>query len=76
MKKQIFESDESLIKAKYIGKDGIMGFKRFHEYNIFIIKTNYGYDLESTEDITENKSFQQMIQYASMISIEQNWKKL
>ena len=76
MSKNNFEADESLISAKYTGKDGIMGFKRFHDYMIMISKTYYGYEVESTEDVTENKSFQQVIQYASMISIEQNWKRM
>ena len=59
------------MQARYIGKDGVMGLKHNYVYDIYIErpKNYYTYVLKA---YSENQDIQ--VNYASVISIKQNWK--
>lgn len=60
--------NEGIYTAQYIGKP-VMGYKTNHTYEISIEKQDYVYNIEAI-DAPGTK----MIQYASEISIKNNWK--
>lgn len=59
------------MQSKYIGKDGVMGLKHNETYDIYIErpKNYYTYILKA---YGHNQDIQ--VNYASIISIKQNWK--
>lgn len=60
--------NEGIYTAQYIGKP-VMGYKSNHTYQISIEKQHYVYIVEAIDAEETN-----MIQYASEISIRNNWK--
>ncbi len=64
------------MESKYIGTDGICGFKKNHKYEIEINKPKgyCCYNITAFKDITENLIMEKVINYASRNSIERNWE--
>ena len=58
--------------AQYLGKT-MCGFISTYEYHIKITKYLYGYLLEGITNLTEEKECAGCLQYASQISLNQNW---
>ena len=58
--------------AQYFGKT-MCGFTNMHEYNIKITKNLYGYTVEGITNLTNEKECAGCLQYASEISLNQNW---
>lgn len=58
--------------GQYIGKT-MCGFTRLSNYNVNISKNLYGYNVQGTFDLTEEKDNNGCIQYASEGSLRRNW---
>ena len=57
--------------CQYLGKNGVMGLQRYDKYHVSITELIHGYELE-----VSGNEFSTVLRYSSMISLNQNWKRI
>ena len=73
MAKQSFPllTDETMMTCQYFGKNGVMGLKRHDKYHVLITELIHGYEVEAS-----GNGISTVLRYSSMISLNQNWKRI
>lgn len=65
--------EQGTYKGNYVGKE-MLGFLKNHSYEFELTNNGRTYELYAFTNITENKSVDLHIHYASSNSINRNWK--